>query len=93
MILKMKILGAAKNCSAFPFRWGKAYFGSTLYPPPQNSLRLHTPLGRLGLLLHKSSKVWPLEKNSKGKTLDLFSQTSLKRLNGVWGRKLFCGRE
>ena len=63
MILKMKILGAAKNCSAFPFRWGKAYFGSTLYPPPQNSLRLYTPLGRLRLLPQKGSKVWPLEKS------------------------------
>ena len=63
MILKMKILGAAKNCSVFPFRWGKPYFGSTLYPPPQNSLRLYTPLGRLRLLPQKSSKVEPFEKS------------------------------
>ena len=64
LILKMKNLGAAKKSTNLEFRWGKASFGSTLYPPPQNSLRLDTPLGRLMVFLHKSSKVMLFEKHS-----------------------------
>ena len=58
----MKILGAAKKLTFIEFGGANYYFGSTLYPLRQNSLRLHTPLGRLRLLPHKSSKVRPLEK-------------------------------